>query len=82
MKKVWNLCDGCCLSFKLWGKSKKVYDADDSRREEIQVEAIEEGEIVEADAFYARVLKKQALNKQYKKERMIRDSALSEKELY
>jgi hypothetical protein len=32
---------------------------------------VDEGEIGEVDAFYARMLQKQALNRQYKRDRMI-----------
>jgi hypothetical protein len=30
--KVWELCDDCCLYFRLMGGSKKVFDAEESKR--------------------------------------------------
>lgn len=44
--KVWSLCDGCCMWFKLWGSSKKVYDAEESQRKMIKVEEVKEGEVI------------------------------------
>lgn len=44
--KVWNLCDGCCLYFRLLGRSKKVFTAEESERKEISVKPIEEGDVV------------------------------------
>jgi hypothetical protein len=80
IKKVWTLCDGCCLYFRLLGRSKKVFSAEDESKQEVKVEAIQEGDVVEDEAFYARVIKKETIKKQYRKERMIRDINLTEKD--
>lgn len=37
------------------------------------MEEVQEEDVVEVDAFYARVLKRQAINNQYKRERMIKE---------
>jgi hypothetical protein len=46
----------------------------------IEAEPVKAEEIVEDDAFYARVLKKETVKKQYRKERMIRETVMTEKD--
>lgn len=68
-----SLCEGCCLYFRLRGNSKRVEYKPEVEQNTIKVEEVKQEDIGEVDAFYARMLQKQALNKQYKRERMIHD---------
>lgn len=62
------------MYFKLRGESKSFNYKVEPQENIIKIEEVNQSEIGEVDAFYARMLQKQAINKQYKKERMIRDT--------